>query len=154
MVKGDRRNQMVERQETGNKIREAMTPMVASVKPDDNLMTAAQTMRDNGIGDVVVLDSGSLFGLVTDRDIVVRGIADGRDPQATPVGEIASRSVKVISPDDDIDHAVEIMRKEAVRRLPVVEDGRVIGVLSLGDLAVLKDPGSALGEISAAPPTG
>ena len=143
---------MLERQETFSKIREAMTPNVVSVQPDDNLITAAQTMRENEIGDLLVLEGGELYGIVTDRDIVVRAIADGLDPQATAVKDIASTQVKVISPDADIDDALDIMREETVRRLPVVEDGRVVGIISLGDLAIQQEPGSALSDISAAPP--
>jgi CBS domain-containing protein len=92
-----------------------------------------------------------LFGIITDRDIVVRGIAENHDPQ-TQVKEIASQQVKTVSPEDAVDDAVEIMRDYAVRRLPVVENGRVVGVVSLGDLALERDPDSALGEISSAPP--
>jgi CBS domain-containing protein len=143
---------MRERPETFSKIREAMTPNVVSVQPDDNLITAARTMREKGIGDLIVLVGGELYGIVTDRDIVVRAVADGRDPQATAVKEVASTQVKVISPDADVDDALNIMREETVRRLPVVEDGRVVGVISLGDLAIQQEAGLVLGDISAAPP--
>jgi CBS domain-containing protein len=129
-----------------------MTPNVVSVQLGDSLATAARAMRDNEIGDLIVLNDGQLFGIITDRDIVIRGIAEGLDPQATEVKEIASKQVKVISPEDNLDDALGIMRDEAIRRLPVVEGGRVVGVISLGDLAIQQEPGSPLGDISSAPP--
>jgi CBS domain-containing protein len=141
----------MERQQISGKIRDVMTPSVVSVQPGDSLVAAARAMRENQIGDLIVLNGQELFGIITDRDIVVRGIAENRDPQ-TQVKEIASQQVKTVSPEDDVDDAVEMMRDHAVRRLPVVENGRVVGVVSLGDLALERDPDSALGEISSAPP--
>jgi CBS domain-containing protein len=109
-------------------------------------------MRDGNIGDVVVLEEDRIQGILTDRDIVVRALADGRDPARTTVGEICSRELTTLSPDDAIGDAERIMRDKAVRRLPVVEGGRPVGIVSLGDLAVERNPESALGGISAAPP--
>lgn len=109
-------------------------------------------MREHGIGVLVVMENGELFGVVTDRDIVVRGIAQGKNPEEMPVKEIASREVKVTSPDANIDDAVETMREQSIRRLPVVEGKSVVGVISLGDVALQKQPESALGDISSAPP--
>ena len=85
-------------------------------------------------------------------DIVVRVVAEGRDPRATRIEDIASRDLTAVSPDDPVDRAVELMRERAVRRLPVVKRGKVVGIVSIGDLAVERDPGSALADISAAPP--
>jgi CBS domain-containing protein len=114
---------------------------------------AAETMRANDIGDVIVNDeNGRLTGILTDRDIVVRVVAEGRDPRATRIGDIASRELTAVSPDDPVDRAVQLMRERAIRRLPVVEEGKPVGIVSIGDLALDRDPGSALADISAAPP--
>jgi CBS domain-containing protein len=100
----------------------------------------------------VIVEKGQIQGILTDRDIVVRGLAEGRDPARTTVGEICSRELTVLSPTDSVGDAVKVMRDKAIRRLPVVEGGRPVGIVSLGDLAVERDPESALGGISAAPP--
>jgi CBS domain-containing protein len=89
---------------------------------------------------------------VTDRDIVVRAVADTRDSAATAVGEICSPDLVTVAPHDDADTAVQRMRERPVRRVPVVEDGRPAGVLSVGDLAMERDQRSALADISAQPP--
>ena len=109
-------------------------------------------MRDGNIGDVVVLEDGQVRGILTDRDIVIRALAEGMDPSRTTVGEVCSRELTTLSPTDSIAQAVSIMRDKAIRRLPVVEGGRPVGIVSLGDLAVEREPDSALGGISAAPP--
>jgi CBS domain-containing protein len=107
-------------------------------------------MRENDIGDVVVEKDGKLCGIVTDRDIVVRAIAEGKNVETTDLESICSRDVTSISPDESDDVAVRLMREKSIRRLPVVENRRVIGIVSLGDLAVEKDPRSVLGQVSAA----
>lgn len=113
---------------------------------------AARAMRDSDIG-VVLINNGSdeLEGLLTDRDIVVRVIADGQDPQRTEVRRILSKPEHRLTPDDSIDSAVKMMSEGNIRRIPVVENNRCVGIVSLGDLAVERDPDSALGRISAAP---
>jgi CBS domain-containing protein len=108
-------------------------------------------MRDSNIGTVVVVDNGKVGGIVTDRDIVVRAVAQGRDPATTKLRDISSHDLTMLSPMDTVEHAVQIMRQKAIRRLPVVENGKPVGIVSLGDLAVERDPDSALGNISAAP---
>jgi CBS domain-containing protein len=114
---------------------------------------AAEAMRANDIGDVVVVDdNGKLSGILTDRDIVVRVVAEGRDPRTTRIGDIASRDLTAVSPDDPVDRAVQLMRDKAIRRLPAVDKGKPVGIVSIGDLALDRDPGSALADISAAPP--
>ena len=115
------------------------------------MRTAATQMRQADIGDVVVLKDGAVCGIVTDRDVVVRAVADGKDPDKTTVGEVCSAQVVAVSPDDNEDDAVRIMREKAVRRLPVVDGGRPVGIVSIGDLAMERDQGSALADISAAP---
>jgi CBS domain-containing protein len=82
-----------------------------------------------------VLDDGNLLGTVTDRDIAIRLVAEGKDPRVTPVREIASTSVVTVEPDRDLDEALTLMAKHQVRRLPVVEDGRLVGVLAQADIA-------------------
>ena len=136
----------------GDSIRDVMTPAPVTVTSGTSLEQAAREMRDANIGDVIVLDGEQITGILTDRDIVVRAVAGGRNPAQTRVGEIASRELTTIDPDESVDSAVALMRERSIRRLPVVEDGRPVGIVSLGDLALERDPDSCLGEISAAPP--
>jgi CBS domain-containing protein len=136
----------------GESIRKVMTPDPITVALTATLEQAACRMRDAGIGNVVVLDGEKIMGILTDRDIVVRAVAEGRDPAQTPVSEIASQELTTLAPDDTIDEAVTLMRERSIRRLPVVERGRPVGIVSLGDLALERDPDSCLGDISAAPP--
>ena len=139
-------------QRRGDLIRDVMTPEPITVTPTMTIEQAARRMRDAGIGNVVVLNGGQITGILTDRDIVVRAVAEGWNPADTPVGEVASQDLTTISPDDTIDDAVILMRERSIRCLPVVEHGRPVGIVSLGDLALERNPESALGEISAAPP--
>jgi CBS domain-containing protein len=114
---------------------------------------AALVMRREDIGDVLVCEEGDrLLGIVTDRDIVVRALAEGRDPAETRVAEVCSRDLVTIEPGDSVGGAVRLMREKAIRRIPVTEDGRVVGVLTIGDIAVERDSRTALADISAAPP--
>jgi CBS domain-containing protein len=101
---------------------------------------------------VVVLDGQKVCGIVTDRDIVVRAVADGLDPRVTKLADICSRDLTTLSPENDVGTAVRLMREYAVRRLPVVKDGRPVGILTLGDLAIEEDSESALADVSGAPP--
>lgn len=133
-------------------IREVMTTRVATLSPDRTLVDAAKAMRDADVGDVIVVEDERPVGIVTDRDIVVRGLADGVDPATTPVSEVCTGSISTIEPGTDTSEAVDLMRTLAVRRLPVVEDGRLVGVISIGDLAIESDGESALADISAAAP--
>ena len=133
-------------------LREIMTQKPVTVQVTDTVVAAARSMRDGNIGDVVVVDNDQIHGILTDRDIVVRALAEGRDPARTTVGEICSRELTTLSPNDAIGDAEKTMRARAIRRLPVVEGGRPVGIVSLGDLAVEKNPDSTLGGISAAPP--
>jgi CBS domain-containing protein len=133
-------------------LRDIMTQKPVTLQTSDTVTAAARSMRDGNIGDVVVLEDGRIQGILTDRDIVVRALAEGRDPERTTVGQICSRELTTLSPDTPIEAAVKVMRDRAIRRLPVVEGERPVGIVSLGDLAVERDPESALGGISAAPP--
>ncbi|MCW6006084.1 CBS domain-containing protein [Micromonospora sp. CPCC 205371] len=128
-----------------------MTQHPVTLTPDATLVDAAKQMRAKDIGDVLVVGGdGRLRGIVTDRDIVVRALADDRDAGSTTLGEVCSPDLAVVAPDDDSGRAVELMRDRAVRRIPVVDAGELVGVVSLGDLAIEKDPHSALADISAA----
>jgi CBS domain-containing protein len=111
---------------------------------------AALAMREADVGDVLVMRRDEICGILTDRDIVVRFVADGHDPRATFIGEICSTDLSEVRPDDPIEHAIELMRFKAIRRLPVVENGLLVGIVSLGDLACRRDPASALADISSA----
>ena len=129
-----------------------MMPSPLTVDARATLESAAQVMRENDIGDVLVTEDGVLRGILTDRDIVVRAIAAGRHPSATSTGEVCSAAIQTVDADDPTTQAAEIMRQHALRRLPVIEDSRLVGIVSIGDLAVADDPKSALADISAAPP--
>ena len=133
-------------------IGEVMTPNPIALAQSATIMAAACAMRDTDIGDVVVLDNGRLCGILTDRDIVVRALAAGCDPNRTSVGEICSRALVTLAPDDSTGQAVRVMREHAIRRLPIEDGGRVVGIVTLGDVAVDADRRSALADISAAPP--
>jgi CBS domain-containing protein len=133
-------------------VEEIMTRDPKTVNASDTIVDAARVMNEADIGDVVVVDNGDVKGIVTDRDIVVRAIAEGRDPQSTSVSDVCSSSVETIEPAASVDDALRKMRDADIRRLPVVEDGKPVGILSLGDLAVEREPDSTLADISAASP--
>ncbi|GGU97234.1 CBS domain-containing protein [Actinomadura sp. LOL_016] len=134
------------------KIRDIMTGSPTSVSPELDIVTVARAMRDEDIGAVLVAEGDEMKGLVTDRDLVVRGLAAGGDPKQMKIGGLASSATATIGPDESVDKAAQLMRERAVRRLPVVEDGRPVGIVSIGDLAVEKDTDSALADISASRP--
>jgi CBS domain-containing protein len=129
-----------------------MTRNPRTVDAGDSVAEAARQMRDGDFGSVLVLDNGRVDGIVTDRDIAVRAVAEGRDPESTQVSEIYSTGVATVEPSQSIEDAVQTMREHDIRRLPVVENGRPVGILSLGDLAVEQDPESVLADISASSP--
>ncbi|HET9312318.1 MAG TPA: CBS domain-containing protein [Actinomycetota bacterium] len=134
-------------------VRQVMTAAPEGVRPGDSLQQAAHVMKEHDIGDVLVQDeTGSLIGIVTDRDIAIRATAEGRNPQLTPVGDVYTREVATAAPTDTVQHAIQVMRARDIRRLPVVESGRAIGIVSLGDIAIETTPGSVLADISAASP--
>jgi len=133
-------------------VRDVMTANPIALPATSSVVDAARTMRDANIGNVIVVDNGQICGIVTDRDITVRGVAEGKDVSSLKLRDICSQEITTLSPTDSVDDAVRLMREKAVRRLPVVEGGKPVGIVSLGDLAVERDPHSALGNISAAPP--
>jgi CBS domain-containing protein len=134
-------------------VRDVMTrnPLVRG--SDTILMEAATLMRDADVGDVLVEHDGQLCGLVTDRDIVVRAVAKGADPKTSCLGDICSHDLVTLSPKSSIRDAVELMRDRAVRRVPVVDNGTAVGIVTLGDLAMERDPDSVLADISEAQPS-
>jgi CBS domain-containing protein len=133
-------------------IKDLMSTEVVTVSPDDPIQQAAELMRDRDIGDVIVVDDERPTGIVTDRDIVVRAMADGADPTTTPVKAVCTTGLVSVGPDDDIRDAITAMTQLDVRRLPVIDDDRLVGVVTLGDLAIESDRDSALADISAAQP--
>lgn len=134
------------------KVRELMTSALVSVQPSQPLTAAAQAMRDQGVGAVLVTEGGKLKALLTDRDIVVRAVADGKDMAKTSVAEICSPDLVTVQPGDDADAAVRRMREHGVRRVPVVEGGTPVGIVSIGDMAMERDEDSALADISVQAP--
>jgi CBS domain-containing protein len=137
---------------TAELVRDVMTPGVVAVRPDASLVEAAQLMRSQDIGDVVVADGQQVVGVLTDRDITVRAVADGADPLTVSAQSVCTPDPVTVAPGDPVTQAAALMRAHAVRRLPVVENGLPVGIVSLGDLAADRDPGSALADISRAEP--
>jgi CBS domain-containing protein len=133
-------------------VEEIMTRDPRTIDASGTVLDAARLMRDNDIGDVIVVDGDQVNGIVTDRDIGVRVVAEGRDPASTPVSEACTTGVEAIEPNASVDDALSAMREKDIRRLPVVEGGRPVGIVSLGDLAVEREPDSTLADISAASP--
>lgn len=132
-------------------IQDIMQPNPVCLTAETSVAVAASAMRDSDIGDVMVESDGQVCGIVTDRDIVVRVVAARKTPGEVKLGEICSRDLSALSPSDTVERAVQVMRDKAVRRLPVLDNGRAVGLVSLGDLALEHDPRSALADISAAP---
>jgi CBS domain-containing protein len=134
-------------------VSDIMTAAPTTVEPQTSLMNVARLMRDENIGAVLVAEGERLRGLVSDRDLVVRALAEGADPSETTVANACSDDLVTVRPDDDVVRAVELMREHAVRRVPVVDDAQhAVGIVSIGDLAIERDSESALGDISAARP--
>jgi CBS domain-containing protein len=135
-------------------VADVMTADPVMMPASASILAAAQKMRSAAIGDVLVLDDdgGKILGIVTDRDMVVRAIAEGLDPRVNTLDQICSRTLTTVSPDDSIETAERLMREKAIRRLPVVKRGRPVGIVSLGDLAIEQERDSTLADVSAAPP--
>jgi CBS domain-containing protein len=121
------------------KVRDIMTTDVATATPETTLEDVATMMRDEDTGAIPVLDNDELVGIITDRDIVIRCIAEGKDPVETTVEDVVTETLETIEPDSDLNEARDLMSRRQIRRLPVVEDGELIGMLSIGDLAVKSD---------------
>lgn len=130
------------------KVRDVMTPGPIGVDYYRSVGEAARAMRDWGVGAILVVSNGSLYGLVTDRDLVVRAMAEGRGADE-PVGPLSSANLIGVDADADVHEAMRLMRQHGVRRLPVLEDGQVAGIVSLGDLAMQDEPDLAFAQLSA-----
>jgi CBS domain-containing protein len=117
-------------------IRDIMTPNPRSVESNASVVDAARIMRDEDVGIVPVVEGDRLVGTVTDRDIAIRVVAEGKNPESTTAGEVASRELVTIDPQQDLDEALRLMARHQVRRLPVVEeDGKLVGVVAQADIA-------------------
>jgi CBS domain-containing protein len=116
-------------------IREIMTENPKTCGPQDSVIDAAKLMASEDVGPIPIVEGGNLVGIVTDRDIVIRVVAEGRDARSTTLGEIASTDIATVSPDDDLDRAIEVMGSKQIRRIPVVEGQRIIGIVAQADVA-------------------
>ena len=117
------------------KVKDAMAKTVSSAKTSDRVIDVAKKMKQEDAGFIPVVENGgTMIGVITDRDIVIRCIAEGHDPRNETAEHVMSRNVTIISPEDDIEQAARMMEREAIRRLPVAENGRLVGVLSHGNL--------------------
>ena len=135
------------------KVKEIMTTKVAFVNPDDKIVEAAKLMQKYNVGSVPVCEKDdSLVGIITDRDIVVRNIAAGNDPFSTAVSSVMTPAVQSVGPDAGMDEATRLMADYQVRRLPVVENSKLVGIVALADIAtdnrVDTEASEALAEIS------
>lgn len=133
-------------------IRTVMTPDPVVCDPSTSLQEVARIMRDEHIGDVIVGDERGPCGIVTDRDIVVRALAEQSNVSGTTVGEVCTNELQSVDVDASIDDLISLMDEHSLRRVPVVTGGKAVGIVSIGDLAERLDPRSLLGEISASPP--
>ena len=133
-------------------VKDAMTANPRTISGDTPVVDAARVMRDENVGSLPLVEGGRLVGTLTDRDIIVRVIADGRDPHSVSAGEIASRDLVTVDPQQNLDDALRLMAQHQVRRIPVVEeDGRLVGVVAQADVAQeakSKRVGEAVEEIS------
>lgn len=117
------------------KVKDIMTKSVAYINPESTVTEAAQLMQKHNVGSIPVCDQSGLIGMVTDRDIVVRNVAHGKDPQSTPVKNVMTSQVTSATPDMDLSQVSDIMSKNQIRRIPVVENKMLVGIVALGDLA-------------------
>ena len=131
------------------KVRDIMTPDPVGVYYEQTVAEAARVMRDAGVGAVLVVSGESLSGMVTDRDLVIRGLAEGAGPDS-PVGPLCSEKLVGVDANADLADAERLIREHAVRRLPVIDGGQIVGMVSLGDLAASAEPESPLAAVSRA----
>src|SRR5580693_4081035 len=135
------------------KVSDIMTPAPVGVYYSQTIGETARIMRDTQVGAVLVVNEGALSGMVTDRDLVVRGLAEGEGPDA-PVGPLCSGDLVGVAANAEVYQAEQLMREHAVRRLPVIDEGQVVGIVSMGDLAITGDTDSPLADVSRAQPNG
>ena len=127
-------------------VRDAMTEDPRSIDASASVVEAAQLMREQHIGSLPITDDDQLVGMITDRDITTRVVAEAADPQMTSVGEVYSRDLISVEPDKDLAEALQLMARHQVRRLPVVEDGRLVGIVAQADIA-LRENETKTGEL-------
>jgi CBS domain-containing protein len=136
----------------GQSIKDVMTSDPCTIDADKSVAYAAKMMRDEDVGVAPIVESDKLVGMLTDRDIAVRVVAEGKDPERVTVREVASKQVVTVDPQQDLEEALRIMAKHQVRRLPVLEeDGRLVGVVAQADVAREgddKETGQLVQEIS------
>jgi CBS domain-containing protein len=133
------------------RIQELMTVKPRTVKTGDSIVDAAKLMRGEDAGIAPIVDGDRLVGVVTDRDIAIRVVAEGKDPSTTKVEEIASSNLVTVEPGQDLDDALRLMAQHQVRRLPVVDDGKLVGIVAQADVAKHADAkrtGKVVEEIS------
>jgi CBS domain-containing protein len=136
------------------KVRDAMTAEPRSAEPSQSLVEAAKVMKQEDVGSLPVVEGGRLLAVLTDRDIVVRAVAQGVDLNVTLVGDVASREPVTVGPEEDLDEALRLMARHQVRRLPVVDEQRLVGVLAQADVAAeakASKTGEVVEEISQPP---
>ena len=133
-------------------IRDVMTTNPECVSGDTTVADAAKLMRDKDFGGVLCKDGDQVSGFLTDRDIAIRVVAEGKDPTATTVSDVATTDLHTLSPDDSVEDAIKLVREHNVRRVPVCDDAKPVGIVSIGDLALERDKHSALADLSAAAP--
>ena len=134
------------------KVKDIMTKNVAYISPEATVTDAALLMQKHNVGSIPVCDENGVIGIVTDRDIVVRNVAHGTDPQMTKVRDVMTSQVRAATPDMDVRDVSDMMSRNQVRRVPVVEDNKLVGIVSLGDMAtdmrLDMEASEALSEIS------
>ena len=135
------------------KVRDVMSKDPVVLHSGSTVLDAARKMRQHNIGAVLVKNDEGAYAMLTDRDIVVRAVAEGVGPDATRIGDFCSRTLQTCRADDDLRKVMDAMRRHAIRRMPVMDGRQIVGMVSLGDLARRLDPDSVLGTISAAPPS-
>ena len=133
-------------------LQDVMSTTPVTLPTTATVAQAAKRMRDDDIGDVIVMDERQVFGILTDRDIVVRATAADCDPSTTTIRDICTTDVATLAPEDDVKKAIDLMKDRAIRRIPVCQDGNPVGIVSIGDLAIESTGEKALADISAAKP--
>ena len=119
-----------------NSVRDAMTADPRSIGKSVSVVEAARLMREQDIGSLPITDDEQLVGMITDRDITMRVVAEAADPNATSVEDVYSRDLISVAPDNDLEEALGLMARHQIRRLPVVEDGRLVGIVAQADIAL------------------
>ena len=129
-------------------VRDTMTENPRSIGASASVVEAARLMREGDIGSLPITDDEELVGMITDRDITMRVVAEAADPTTTPVGDVYSRDLISVEPDNDLEEAVQLMARHQVRRLPVVENGRLVGIVAQADVALaLRENEQKTGEL-------